>query len=328
MKRLSILAISFVALLVFNCGDNTQNSTEKVLELKPSPKANADSLFQFVKAQVDFGPRVPGSDAHAKAAEWFVSKFEEYGAQVQVQEFRAKIYDGTSLELKNIIASFNPSAKKRILLAAHWDTRPFSDRDAENTYGQLDGANDGGSGVAVLLELARIFNSQTPPTVGVDMILFDGEDWGEHAEEGNVATPEGLDAWWALGSQHWSKNKHKSNYSAFYGILLDMVGGPEATFYYDAVSQQNAGRVLTKVWDIAHANGYQSYFKKQMGFTGIIDDHVYVNQHARIPMIDIIDYREGGFTPVWHTQNDNLENISKETLQVVANVVLSVLYNE
>lgn len=328
MKRLFILAFGLLIFVVVSCEDKTHNSTEKVVELKPSPKANADSLFHFVKSQVAFGPRVPGTLAHANAAEWFVSKFEEYGAQVTVQAFDANIYDGTPVRLKNVIASFNPSVKKRILLAAHWDTRPFSDRDSEDKYAKLDGANDGASGVAVLLEIARILHSQTAPAVGVDMILFDGEDWGEHNEEGGTDLPEGLDSWWALGSQYWSKNKHIANYSAFYGILLDMVGAPEATFYYDSVSQQNAGRVLNKVWDISHANGYQSYFKKQLGFTGIVDDHVFVNQYARIPMIDIIDFQQGSFTPVWHTQNDNLENISKQTLEVVSNVVLSVLYNE
>lgn len=317
-----------LAMLIMACGESGNSDKVKAVSLKPSPKANADSLYQFVADQVAFGPRVPNTAAHANATEWFVKKFESYGAKVQVQAFDAKIYDGANVGLKNIIASFNPEAKKRILLAAHWDTRPFADRDEEDTHAPIDGANDGGSGVAVLLEIARIIQAETPPTVGVDMILFDGEDWGEHAEKGDVPTTGGLDSWWALGSQHWSKNKHRANYSAYYGILLDMVGGPNAKFHYDNISQQSAGRVLNKVWDIAHANGYQNYFKKQAGFAGIVDDHLYVNRDARIPMIDIIDYQEGGFTKAWHTQDDNLENISKESLQVVANVVLSVLYNE
>lgn len=329
MNRLSILAILFFSFLVFSCGENRKKgASEKPLELKSHPKPNADSLYQFVKDQVNFGPRVPNTEAHRKAADWFVRKFESYGADVQIQAFETQVYDGTNVALKNIIVSYNPEAKKRILLAAHWDTRPFADRDVNDTNAPLDGANDGGSGVAILLEIARLIHSQTPPTVGLDMILFDGEDWGEHNEVNSVDLPPGLDSWWALGSQYWSKNKHRADYTAFYGILLDMVGGPNAQFFYDSVSQQNAGRILSKVWNIAHANGYQNQFKKQIGFTGIVDDHVYVNQHARIPMIDIIDYQNGGFTKAWHTQEDNLENVSKESLAVVANVVLSVLYNE
>jgi len=326
-KGLLLCAITLMFLMLACEGEKKSKTNQEKTELKPFPKANADSLFQYVADQVAFGPRVPNTESHRKAADWFVEKFQSFGAEVQVQEFQANVYDGTRVNLKNIIASFNPSQKKRILLAAHWDTRPFADRDADDAYAPIDGANDGGSGVAVLLEIARIIGEQ-PPGVGVDFILFDGEDWGEHAEEAQVQTPDGLDTWWALGSQHWSKNKHKANYTAFYGILLDMVGAPNARFLYDSVSKENAGRILDDVWSIAHELGYQSYFKKQDGFGPIIDDHVYVNQYALIPMIDIIDFQNGTFTPAWHTQNDNLENISKETLSAVANTVLAVLFNE
>lgn len=327
----SVLAFLCIA-LVFSCGGNNKSKggAQAQAALKPAPVVNADSAYAFVQRQVDFGPRVPNTEAHRRTSAWFKQKFESYGASVIMQNFTDYIYDGTKVELTNVIASFYPEKKKRILLAAHWDTRPFADRNDEDTYAAIDGANDGGSGVGVLLEVARVLSENTAPNVGIDIILFDGEDWGEHFEEDSKPVRDGQDTWWCLGSQYWSKNKHKSGYTAYYGILLDMIGAPGATFYYDSVSRENAGRTLEKVWDIAGQLGHSSMFIKQNGFPGIIDDHVYVNNIARIPMIDIIDYRQGtgSFTPAWHTTNDNMDNISKETLSAVASVLMSVLYNE
>ena len=236
------LFLVFLLFLLLACENEKKGSRNKgelsranssLNELRPSPKSNPDSLFcGLFKKQVDFGHRVPNTEAHSKAADWFVEKFKEYGAVVQVQQFENQVYSGANVQLKNVIASFNPSASKRILLAAHWDTRPFADHDDDDTYASLDGANDGGSGVGVILEIARIIN-QNPLSIGVDMILFDGEDWGEHNQESRVDLPPDLDSWWAIGSQFWSKNKHSPNYMAYYGVLLDMVGGENARFYYD-----------------------------------------------------------------------------------------------
>lgn len=332
MRLYKTLVFLVLCLYLVSCGDNegSGSSTRKEeIVLEKAPAINADSVYSFVQQQVDFGPRVPNSKAHKEASKWFKQKFESYGASVIMQEFSDYVYDGTKVELTNVIASFYPEKKKRILLAAHWDTRPFSDHGNEDKYAPIDGANDGGSGVGVLLEVARVLSQNTAPNVGVDIVLFDGEDWGTHDREARVEPPNGKDVWWCLGSQYWSKNKHKANYSAYYGILLDMVGAPNATFYFDGNSQQNAGRVLNKVWDIGAQLGYASTFKKELGFDGIIDDHVYVNKYANIPMIDIIDHRPpSNFTPVWHTTNDNMENISKETLEKVTNLLMTVLYNE
>lgn len=332
MRLIKTLLISCCIFTLFSCGGNENSSSggQNNEPLIVAPTINADSAYAFVQQQVDFGPRVPNSKAHKEAARWFKQKFESYGAAVTMQEFTDNVYDGTKVELTNVIASFYPEKKKRILLAAHWDTRPFSDQGEEDKYAAIDGANDGGSGVGVLLEIARVLSLNTAPNVGVDIILFDGEDWGEHNEDSGESLSPGKKSWWALGSQYWSKNKHKSNYSAYYGILLDMVGAPDATFFYDSVSQENAGRILQNVWGIADRLGYGAMFKKQLGFAGIIDDHVYVNEDARIPMIDIIDYREStnSFTPAWHTEDDNMDNISKETLAAVTNLLMTVLYNE
>lgn len=330
MYRKAHFFLFFSLLLIVACDSSSEKSASQSLpELQPSPQPNADSLYAFVKKQVNFGPRVPNSEAHENTANWFVKTFEQYGGRVSVQKFETQVYDGTRVTLKNIIVAFQPEVKKRILLAAHWDTRPFADKDENDSYAPFQGANDGGSGVAVLLEVARIMALQKKPTVGVDIILFDGEDWGEHKDEEMVDLPVGLDSWYCLGSQHWSKNKHQANYSAYYGILLDMVGAPDATFYYDGISEQNAGRVLDRTWNIAHQLGYQKYFKKAPGPQDLTDDHKYVNRDARIPMINVIDYKEDTYFGTYHhTQVDNLDNISPETLAAVAKVVLAVLYNE
>ncbi len=331
MKR--VVSVLLICFLAFSCSDSGGSSEKKTANTKPlvaAPAFDGDRAYDFVQKQVDFGPRVPNSQAHKEASVWLKEQFESFGAKVYMQEFESFAYDGTKLDLVNIIASYNPEAKKRILLGAHWDTRPFADQDENDNRATLDGANDGGSGVGVLLEVARVIGSNEGPKVGVDIILFDGEDWGEHEDDrGIAALPPGQETWFCLGSQYWSKNKHIPNYSAFYGILLDMVGAKDATFYYDGNSQQNAARIMTKVWERGKALGHGKYFVPKLGMAGIVDDHVYVNKHARIPMIDIIDYRPGGgFTPVWHTQADNMENIDRTTLKVVGEVVLSMLYNE
>lgn len=325
--------LSSVLLLAIFCsamGCSTSNEKSETKTLIAAPELNIDSAYSFIQKQVDFGPRVPNSEAHKAAGEWFEEKFKSYGAKVYLQEFEEYTYNGVKVELKNIVASFNPEKKKRLLLAAHWDTRPFADSDPENKKAQFDGANDGGSGVGILLEIARIIGSVKSPEVGIDIILFDGEDYGDSGEDYGRMTGD-KDSWWCLGSQYWSKKKHIPNYTAYYGILLDMVGAKDATFYYDGVSQENAGRVLTQVWETAHQLGYQNYFKMESALqNGLIDDHVYVNKYARIPMIDILDYRktQKSFFPSHHTTQDNMEGISKATLKAVGETLLAVIYNE
>lgn len=247
-----------------------------------------------------------------------------------VQEFSAPTYEGQSLQLRNIIASFYPKKQKRILLAAHWDTRPFADKDADNQNGPMDGANDGASGVGVLLEMARLIGKDSSVSVGVDFILFDGEDWGEPENiQGQVPVPQGWDTWWCLGSQYWSKNKHKANYSAYYGILLDMVGAKRSQFFREGASLQYAPKIVSKIWDTAARLGYSDYFVKQNA-GAITDDHIYVNEWAKIPMVDIVHYQAGVgyFGDYHHSQKDNINIISKETLEVVGSTLMHVIYYE
>jgi glutaminyl-peptide cyclotransferase len=290
-----------------------------------APVFNGDSAYQFVSAQVKFGPRVPNTSAHEKCGDYLINSFKQSGAKVTVQNFDAKAYDGKKLILRNIIASYNPDAPKRIILAAHWDTRPFADQDPDKSYFNkpIDGANDGGSGVGILLEAARAINGfKSKPSVGVDLILFDGEDYGAPEEfEGSHANT------WCLGSQYWAKNPHSNGY---YGILLDMVGAKDATFAMEGLSMQYAGSIVQKVWQTGNALGYGKYFIYRE--TGpITDDHSYVNEIAKIPMIDIIEFKIGGsnyFGSYWHTHNDNMNVIDKNTLKAVGQTLLDVVYNE
>lgn len=323
-----IVIISLVLFSMTSC-DNKQNS-KPVAQPAPQvkqvviPDFNADSAYNYVKKQLDFGPRVPGSVAHKQCAEWFVDFFSDKADTVYVQDFRTRLYDGRGIDGKNIIAAFNPEAKKRILLAAHWDSRPFADHDPDknNWNTPIDGANDGASGVGVLMEIARILNDN-PINVGVDIILFDLEDYGAPYFL-NLMTNDD----WALGSQYWAKNPHIYNYRAYFGILLDMVGASNPKFPKEYYSQQFAPALSNDIWKVARELGYDEYFTNELGHP-INDDHIYVNAIARIPMIDIIHLEntsESSFYPYWHTVKDNIEQIDPKTLGMVGDVVVNVLY--
>lgn len=325
LKKITI--ISLVLLSIFSC-DNKQNSKPATqpapIKQVVIPDFNADSAYNYVKKQLDFGPRVPGSVAHKQCAEWFIDFFNDKADTVYVQNFRTRLYNGNGIDGKNIIAAFNPEAKKRILLAAHWDSRPFADHDPDekNWNTPIDGANDGASGVGVLMEIARVLKDN-PINVGVDIILFDLEDYGA-PHYLNLMTNDD----WALGSQYWAKNPHIYNYRAYFGILLDMVGAPNAKFPKEYYSQQFAPALSNDVWRVAREIGYSDYFTNELGHP-INDDHIYVNTIARIPMIDIIHLEnnsESSFYPYWHTVKDNLEQIDPKTLGMVGDVVVNVLY--
>ncbi len=325
MSYKNFVFIFGILLILTSCGENTKTNdtviTEKPVE-KPMVQAavfNADSAYYFVEKQVSFGPRIPNTSAHVRCSDYLVQTLKKYGTTVIEQDFQAKTFDGKSLRSKNIIASINPTATKRILLAAHWDTRPWSDEDDKLPAKTFDGANDGGSGVGVLIEIARaIQSSDKKPGVGIDIILFDAEDYGKSEHKDS----------YCLGSQYWAKNKHTPNYSAFYGILLDMVGAKGARFSKEGVSMEYAPSIVNKIWDHASALGYNQYFIHQTAGS-ITDDHYYVNKGAKIPMVDIIEYDPGsGFGEYWHTQNDNMQVIDRNTLKAVGQTLLQVLYNE
>lgn len=290
------------------------------------PDFQADSAYLFIEKQVEFGPRVPNTEAHKACSGYLADELKRFGAEVKVQEMNLAAYDKTLLETKNIIGIYNPDSKKRILLFAHWDSRPFADHDPDKNNHQKPvlAADDGGSGVGVLLEIARQLGMKNPG-IGVDIIFFDAEDYG---------TPEFYtgpyqENSWCLGSQFWAKNPHVPGYKADFGILLDMVGGKNAVFFKEHTSMRYAPAIVDKVWTTARNLGYGKYFINAKG-GAITDDHEYVIKGRNIPSIDIINYdpeSENGFASHWHTVNDDMDNIDKKTLKAVGQTVLDVVYN-
>ncbi len=324
MKKIFILTL-FISLLV-SCQKAENKQSTQALVNEKIPEFVADSAYIYVKNQVDFGPRVPNTQAHDDCAKYLVSELKRFGAEIIEQRADLKAFDGTMLKSVNIIGSYNPEAKSRILLFAHWDSRPWSDHDpiVDNRTKPVLGANDGASGVGVLLEIARLLNTQKP-NIGVDIIFFDAEDYGApESFQGNTEDS------WCLGSQYWSKNPHIKGYNAKYGILLDMVGAPDATFYKEEISMHYAAHVVNKVWAAAEQSGFGQYFRDEK-IGGITDDHLYVNRITGIPCIDIIQYNKDsnqGFGHYWHTVNDNMDNIDKNTLNAVGSTLMKVVYSE
>ena len=328
LKLLLVFSLFFLLTGLFSC-DRTSTTEKPVATttnqekpLLPVPVFNQDSAYSFIEQQVAFGTRFPNSEAHQKAGDYIINKLKGFDKiNVQVQNFKATAFNGQLLSGRNIIASYNPELKKRVLLAAHWDTRPFADQDDERTEEPILGANDGGSGVGILLEIARTLSvSSEQPQVGIDMIFFDLEDYGDNSTANS----------YCLGSQHWGKNRVPTNYSAYYGILMDMAGAKNARFAQEGYSMQTAPSVVKKVWNMAHRIGYGGFFPFEQA-PAITDDHVYVNQLAQIPMIDIIEYStegKGYFGSYWHTHDDNMDIIGKETLKAVGQTVTHVIYNE
>ena len=325
MKVNQILVGSFLTLIgLQSCQQNKPADTETAVEQVKltSPEFNSDSAYAYTKAQVDFGPRIPSTPAHAKCAEYLVAKLKSFGGEVTLQQAPAKTYDGKTHRLKNIIAAFYPEKTQRVLITAHWDSRPFSDQDPNEAMKDksFEAANDGASGVAVILEMARQIKEKQPE-VGVDFILWDIEDYGS----ANDQTPN--ETTWCIGSQYWAKNPHVKGYKPLYAINLDMVGGSNAQFTQDELSRKYAPNVVNKVWSIAGEIGYGNYFIN-VSSGNLVDDHFWINQ-AGIPAIDVIHYSDAaGFYSNWHTQLDNLNNIDRNTLKAVGQTMLETIYRE
>ena len=324
-----IACATCIAVTFVSCGLRKQTSSETLTMQPLGPAFMADSAYQFCQQQCDFGPRTMNSEAHEQCAQWIMSKFAQYGMTVTTQQATLKGYDGTPLKSTNIIASYLPEQDDRLLLCAHWDSRPWADNDPDenNHKTPVLAANDGASGVAVMLEIARLLSSDTLK-LGVDFVCFDAEDWG--VPQWSDATDTGDS--WALGAQYWAANCPKQQARKYrFGILLDMVGGQGAQFYKEGMSMQYAANVVEKVWLAAQVVGFGSMFPAQTG-GNITDDHIPVNTVAKIPCIDIIPYypdcQQSSFGPTWHTVSDDMEHIDRNTLQAVGQTVIQVLFSE
>jgi glutaminyl-peptide cyclotransferase len=330
MNKMKTTMLSFLVtgtLLAYSCNSGTkdiqqESDTTTAETTEPQvkvPDFNADSAYSYIEQQVAFGPRTPGSEAQLKCADWMEARLKPFCDTVYRQQTQLLAGDKkTKLRCINLIGVIRPQAKRRILFLAHWDSRPWSDRDPVNKNKPVLAADDGASGVAVLIEVANALKSM-PLTadVGVDILLTDVEDYGK-SEWGDDS--------YALGTQYWAKNPHVPGYTAQGGILLDMVGGKNARFPLEGNSRQFAANLQNEVWAAANKAGFSSFFVYEEGGT-ITDDHVPVNEILKIPTIDIIDLPAGsatGFPAHWHTLNDNMSIIDKNTLKAVGQTLLTV----
>ena len=335
MRRKSVTAFGLIIMVAAVCScaacKNAKNvKTGSAVEVTDpvGPAFDADSAYAFCQNQCDFGARAMNTPAHEQCKEWIAEKFRAYGCLVEEQQADLKGYDGTILKSTNIIAKSKPSDKPRILICAHWDSRPWADNDPDsaNWHKPVMAANDGASGIAVMLEIARLLQQNDSANMAVDFICFDAEDWG---------TPQWTDESdgdsWALGAQYWASHfSPLTSHPYDYGILLDMVGGQSAKFYREYFSMKYARNIVEKVWQAASAAGYGSYFPAE-DTGGVTDDHLPLNEKAGIPCIDIInhypDCEQSSFGPTWHTINDDLQHIDKNTLQAVGQTLIQLIFS-
>ena len=320
-----IMAIGgLMSLAACGAGRNRQSdsvSAETTADAEASvvsvPEFSADSAMSYLRRQVQFGPRVPNTESHRKAADWMVAELKRHGAEVHEQTTDLTAFDGTVLKCRNIFARFNPQAQgNRLLLLAHYDTRPWADQDPDpaNHKRPIDGANDGASGVAVLLETARHLAASNPGA-GIDILLSDAEDYGATEDEDS----------WAMGARYFAQQMQANGWTPSTAILLDMVGGRGAKFPYEYFSRQAAPTLDRAVRKAAVKAGYGHMFPDTPG-SAVTDDHIELIKMG-IPAIDIIEYNEEtGFNPTWHTMADNIDNIDPATLKAVGQSLLQYIY--
>ena len=267
------------------------------------------TAFSYVEKQMSFGPRIPNTPAHDKMGDWLLTELRARADTVIVQDFQPRTSKGQTLKLRNFLARFRPQATDRILYLAHWDTRPFADK-SQNLGQQrmpVPGANDGASGVAVLLGVADALKAK-PATVGVDLLFVDGEDFGDFNDSTETL----------IGARYFAKHL-PPGYTTLFGVLFDMVGDKDLQFQQEGYSMANAPEVVQRVWQTAERLGYSGVFQARAGQT-LIDDHVPLQQ-AGIRAIDVIDFD----FPYHHTTEDTIDKVSAASLQIVGDVAVALV---
>ncbi|MEZ4456042.1 MAG: M28 family peptidase [Gemmatimonadales bacterium] len=280
-------------------------------EPQSPPEFGGQAALGYARTQVDFGPRIPGTEGHRLTAVWIDSMARTRADSVTVQTWTHVSHDGDSLPLRNILASFNPGNPKRLLFAAHWDTRPRSDADTGSRATlPIPGANDGASGVAVLLAMADALRA-SPPGIGVDLLFLDGEDYGFFPDTDVL-----------IGSTYYAKNQLAPRPE--FGILLDMVGGTGAAFRKEGFSLSAAPEVVEAIWSVASQRGHGRYFIDE-NLGSVSDDHVPL-QKGGIKMVDVIaDFGKGYSYPYWHTADDSIDKLSADVLGAVGDVMMAMV---
>lgn len=279
---------------------------------RPPREFDGQSAFGYVVSQVDLGPRVPGTEAHRKMGDWLDSLLRQRADTLMVQSWKHVTVARDTLPLRNFIARFNPAAEKRILLLAHWDSRPVSDSPlSRDSTKPVLGANDGGSGVALLLGVADVLK-RAPPPVGVDLLFVDGEDYGDFTK-----SPADV----LIGSRYYGAHQPPGP-QPLYAVLFDLIGDKDLQIYQEGNSLVGAPEVVELVWDTAKDLGYGGYFIASPKHT-LIDDHLEL-QKAGIRAIDVVDFDY----PAWHTQYDTIDKVSPASLQVVGDVAVALVRRE
>ena len=321
IKRLGFVFLAVIFVVGCKTDAPKEHIKDSPVTKRRVPKFDVEKAYEIVEKQVSFGPRYPGTPAHRELVDYLAGELGKYTDELIRQDFKASFLDEKNVDATNIIGIINPEKKKRLLLCAHFDTRKIAEKDEDTSLQNkpILGADDGASGISVLLEIARLVK-ENGIDIGIDFVFFDAEDNGDTGTLNN----------WCLGSKHWSKNPHVKGYKAEFGILLDLVGAKNAEFGKESYSLRSASRYVNKIWDLAGKMSFGNYFIN-MESGAVEDDHVYVINNLRIPLVDIINMSRAngrdGFDHYHHTHKDNLDIIDKNTLRAVGKVVTAVTYN-